>query len=349
MSFRWLLIASLLSNASGFVQPWSLQCRHANPMRSQSRSTAASLWMSAQLSETEAVQAVNDRISAAPAAVAQSRASSTLSEDEYMFGSVRFSREGAVRADASEQRDLLLFLPGVDGLSVEVAAQLNPLSEHFDTWCLTLGGDDRTSFPGLVDAVVQFLEQRGASPDRKAVIAGSSFGGTLSLAVSLRAPQLIKGLAIVNAATSYERSLWPVLGNALTLAPNKQLFSAAATAALIATLPDTEKRETTIADISALPLIERPAAVAKLIGEYAGLLSSVFNVVSPESLRYRLRAWLRAGAAVVNSQLDKIQVPVLLLAGNVVISMMKQYTKMVTMFIRYNDIVLLNECPMHHH
>lgn len=49
----------------------------------------------------------------------------------------------------------------------------------------------------------------------------------------------IKGLVLVNPATSYERSHWRVIGSLIANAPGLETFGMAATLALATTVPDT--------------------------------------------------------------------------------------------------------------
>lgn len=45
--------------------------------------------------------------------------------------------------------DLLLYLPGVDGLNIEAVQQCDSLSSTFDTWCMTVHGRDKSTFEEL--------------------------------------------------------------------------------------------------------------------------------------------------------------------------------------------------------
>ncbi|CAM9851569.1 unnamed protein product, partial [Phaeothamnion confervicola] len=212
-------------------------------------------------------------------------------------------------------RDLLLFLPGVDGMSFEASRQFDSLSETFDAWCLTIPGSDRSSFADLSAAAIAFLEASGASAERPAIIAGTSFGGLLALRLAQERPALVKGLALVNPATAYPRSQWPLLGMLLTFAPSPSLFTLATVAALVALLPDTAKATHYIEDFLALPPTARPAAIATGATEWLSLLQGLFDEVSAESLRWRLTHWLQAGSDVVLPSLHTVMVPVVVVAG----------------------------------
>lgn len=67
----------------------------------------------------------------------------------------------------------------------------------------------------------QFLEAevKDFPPERPVYLLGESFGGILAIAVASSRPDLINRLILVNPATSYERSMWPVLGPLLPQVP----------------------------------------------------------------------------------------------------------------------------------
>lgn len=46
-------------------------------------------------------------------------------------------------------RDLLLFLPGVDGLNMEAVDQFDFLSVYFDVWSMKVRGNDQSTFAEL--------------------------------------------------------------------------------------------------------------------------------------------------------------------------------------------------------
>ena len=56
-------------------------------------------------------------------------------------------------------------------------------------------------------------------PTRPVYLLGESFGGVLALAVAHERPDLADRLVLVNPATSFPRSVWPVLGPLLPSVP----------------------------------------------------------------------------------------------------------------------------------
>lgn len=59
----------------------------------------------------------------------------------------------------------------------------------------------------------------GFPPERPVYLLGESFGGILAVAVAAARPDLVNRVVLVNPATSYERSAWPVLGPLLPMVP----------------------------------------------------------------------------------------------------------------------------------
>lgn len=53
----------------------------------------------------------------------------------------------------TQGRDLLLFLPGVDGLNIEAVDQFDYLSGTFDVWSLKVDGNDQSTFVELTERV----------------------------------------------------------------------------------------------------------------------------------------------------------------------------------------------------
>lgn len=61
----------------------------------------------------------------------------------------------------------------------------------------------------------------------------------LVLCVLSKDARQIKGIVLVNPATSYDRSHWRVIGSLVASAPGQETFGVAATLTLATTVPDT--------------------------------------------------------------------------------------------------------------
>lgn len=95
---------------------------------------------------------------------------------------VRFVRWKADKTERSLDKQLLLYLPGIEGLGTSIEPQLPSLSKTFDVFRLIIGADDRSTFSTLSRAVSDFIDFAAAEGDRsKVVVIGESFGGMLGL------------------------------------------------------------------------------------------------------------------------------------------------------------------------
>ncbi|CAM9164283.1 unnamed protein product, partial [Discosporangium mesarthrocarpum] len=233
-----------------------------------------------------------------------------------VINGVQFSRKGGVRQPLGEERDLLLYLPGVDGLNIESAAQFDPLSIRFDTWCMAVPGNDRSTFSQLTKNVLEFLDKVGVSDVHPAVVAGSSFGSLLAVNVALQIEERLRGLVLINPATSYNHSNWPLVGSLIANAPGVEAFGLATITALFTTLPDTAKASKYLQEFQALPVQEVPGRLQDLANEWLGLLWGLFGDIPQESLRWRITQWLQAGVDRVGPLLQNLDLPVLVLAGS---------------------------------
>lgn len=116
---------------------------------------------------------------------------------------------------------LLVYFSGIDGSGMAAARQFPSLLAMFDMRHLLTARDDHTPFADMVGLVVSQLEAEvgTASPARPVYLLGESFGGLLALAVAAAAPHLVDRLVLVNPATSYPRSIWPMVAPYLLQTP----------------------------------------------------------------------------------------------------------------------------------
>jgi len=119
-------------------------------------------------------------------------------------------------------KPLLLYIPGFDGTTMFAESQFADLSRHFELRALLIPGDDRLTAEGLVQAIDAFLSawQHESRCSDKPILLGESCGGMLSLAVSIRRPKGLNSIVLVNPATSYRDTLWPIVGRLLSLVPD---------------------------------------------------------------------------------------------------------------------------------
>ena len=124
-----------------------------------------------------------------------------------------FAEPGGWRGkDGSEKvapPPLLYFLPGMDGSLSTPFMQYPELATNFELSCLTHtnGLESRASFEELTEVCADEI-MASARSGRQILLVGESFGATLAIAVAHRLQDVsqLRGLVLVNPATSYERS-----------------------------------------------------------------------------------------------------------------------------------------------
>ena len=126
-------------------------------------------------------------------------------------------------ASRPQPRPVMLYLPGLDGNAFTAFAQFPTLGASFDLRVLFADRSDAASggdHDGLVAAVADEVQSL-ASSGREVWLMGESFGGVQALAVALRTRESrpLRGLVLVNPATSYPRTDLPPLADEMLEAP----------------------------------------------------------------------------------------------------------------------------------
>jgi pimeloyl-ACP methyl ester carboxylesterase len=123
---------------------------------------------------------------------------------------------------------LLLYLPGLDGTGYAAVSQFASLGVLFEVNCLSLpkeeiaaGAPSGYTFQDLVACVCAHVAAaQEAHPGRPVVLLGESMGGVVALAtVAQCQPGSLAAVVLVNPATSFATSAWPVLGPLLPSLP----------------------------------------------------------------------------------------------------------------------------------
>ena len=115
---------------------------------------------------------------------------------------------------------LLIFLPGMDGSLATPFMQYAELSTTFELACMrhVQGLKSRASFAELTTACADEILSITQDGQRQALLVGESFGATLALAVANELQERpttadsVRGLVLVNPATSYRRSALATVG-----------------------------------------------------------------------------------------------------------------------------------------
>jgi len=267
--------------------------------------------------------------------------------DAQAVGSLRFERVSAQEGAG----DVVLYVPGVDFAGVSAAQQFRGLArEGHELWRCFVGPEDRTPFETMVRHLEVWVRNKIAA-GRRVVLLGESFGGLLSLAAALRLGAggragALKGLVLVNPATSFERTPWSLLGRALTALPLGDPLPPLAARTDLELLEETRERllQTPYAYLGSMALaasVADPAQLGRIASKVVTTMfqsqredSSTFSssssadgagrsddevnpmlrsfltypeqiakLLPPDTVRFRLRAWLRDGCESVSSEL----------------------------------------------
>eukprot|EP01025_Chloroclados_australasicus_P039094 TRINITY_DN40382_c0_g1_i4.p2 TRINITY_DN40382_c0_g1~~TRINITY_DN40382_c0_g1_i4.p2 ORF type:complete len:318 (+),score=17.59 TRINITY_DN40382_c0_g1_i4:121-1074(+) len=118
---------------------------------------------------------------------------------------------------------LMLYIPGLDGTGFAASQQFLNLSRYFDLRILIVPPTDRSTFEELVAIVKEYLalEANSGPAHRPIYVFGESFGGLLTLAVGASCREIVHRLILVNPASSYERSFWPVIAPLVSNLPGE--------------------------------------------------------------------------------------------------------------------------------
>lgn len=212
---------------------------------------------------------------------------------------------------------MMVYLPGIDGTGLAAQRQFESILSRFDLITLVTPPEDRTDFCALVDIVTKFLKEEVPlhPPTRPIYILGESFGGVLALAVAKEAPHLVDRLVLVNPATSFEDSLWPLIGPLLPNVPS-QAYQALPIALapvlgnpinLLAAALDSTDETSSLGD--------RLNAVVRGAAQLLSQLPLLADLLPPETLAWKLKL-LQQGCVEVAPILGQVPQRVLLIIGD---------------------------------
>ena len=202
----------------------------------------------------------------------------------------------------------LLFLPGLDGIENYSSRSIDNLNVAYDVWRMTVSGDDRSSFIEIASVVLQKLE----TFDKPAIIVGESFGGLLATYIALRAKKgSIAKLVLVNPATSFYRTSWPLL--APVIANSGVAFPFIGIVALLTSISDASQIQRVGQKLIAG--ITSTETVVSALNDLIEFGRSNTENISPETLNWRISKWFGVGASLMNEKYSQIVTPTLILIG----------------------------------
>eukprot|EP00581_Thalassiosira_minuscula_P019235 CAMPEP_0183733036 /NCGR_PEP_ID=MMETSP0737-20130205/39977_1 /TAXON_ID=385413 /ORGANISM="Thalassiosira miniscula, Strain CCMP1093" /LENGTH=751 /DNA_ID=CAMNT_0025966201 /DNA_START=40 /DNA_END=2295 /DNA_ORIENTATION=+ len=238
-----------------------------------------------------------------------------------------------IRATHNDEKPLLLYLPGLDGVGISAQTQYDSLSNTFEFWRMRVDPkNDRSTFAELTNTVSSFIQDVAIKQNRKLILVGESFGGLLGPSVAMRMEGIsgkgnspVMGMVLVNPATSFYKTGWstwaPVLtalrhieneegkGNTPTL-PTP--YSVLGGMVLSMTIPDSSQSRGVFDLISGMRN-EKLEDVVKAMRDGFGLLA---DNLPAKVVEHRVGQWCIVGSQVVNPRLGKLNVPTLFIGGD---------------------------------
>ena len=254
-------------------------------------------------------------------------------------------KERCRNGHSSSTPPLLVYLPGLDGFGISATAQFDDLSSSFELWRMTVNKESTLlSFSDLVVSVVNFVKEitRSTELQREVILVGESFGGLLACAVAMALKKgqsskyVLKGLVLINPATSFDETVWervvPVLTSLRYLESQEEAtadsgnsrfsflsglptpYSVFGAVALAATVPS-GTQYSSILDF--LQEIVSSTSAEKMLSASVDGFGILAEYLSPAILDQRVMKWIPVGTSVVNNpqRLSKLNVPTLIIGG----------------------------------
>ena len=242
-----------------------------------------------------------------------------------------------IKSSHQNSKPVLLYLPGLDGLGLSASRQFDDLSNTFEFWRMTIDKDiDRSSFTELTTAVSSFVQKIAVEQDREVILVGESFGGLLAPSVALRVQAManssnsknpIKGMVMINPATSFYESQWSTFGPILTslrhieqeeekgISPSWPTpYSVVGGIALAFVIPDSTQFSNILNMVTATKV-----STADELQDVVNSMRDGFGILADnlpaKVVEHRVAQWLPVGCSVVNPRLDQIDVSTLVIVG----------------------------------
>jgi pimeloyl-ACP methyl ester carboxylesterase len=173
---------------------------------------------------------------------------------------------------------------------------------------MTVDASDRSSFLEVSDLIISAISRL----DTKPILMGESMGGLFASYVAFRRPNKISKLILINPATSYERSGWPVLGQIIANTP-KQIFPLVGISTLLLTAVEID--QFTRIGQSIVSQINSTETAIQVFNNLLDSANSVTTSLAPDTLNWRLTKWLGKGNFYLDNNFDKISTPSIVLVG----------------------------------
>ncbi|KAL7520989.1 hypothetical protein ACHAWX_005679 [Stephanocyclus meneghinianus] len=258
----------------------------------------------------------------------------------------QITEERTKLSHSSNPPPLVVYLPGLDGFGISATSQFDDLSTTFELWRMTVDkGNVQLTFAELMTTVVKFIDDatRSFETPREVILIGESFGGLLAcaIAMALKASAkynlTLKGMALVNPATSFDETNWeqfvPLLtslryletqevilddrGNFRISDISRRLptpYSVLGGISLAATVPSQKQLTSILKFVFRSVISDTPQNALSVSSDGFRILAEYLPAATVE---HRVLKWLPVGTSVVNNpRLSNLDVPTLVVAGN---------------------------------
>lgn len=202
---------------------------------------------------------------------------------DVAIGSVNFMQFGG-------EGDALLYVPGIEFRGVSGAAQISSLkAAGYQPWIVWVDGEDRTGFDELCEAVHEFMLRESVE-----VLVGESLGGLVvaELLLSQRAPSRV---ALINPATSFQRSTWNTARVGEAVSTEGATYAPLIAAAVTFLASDSQMLTKSLAELGRGDISSATRAWSAA--------QTLARLVPAPTLRFRIEQWLDVGSRRVDQRL----------------------------------------------
>lgn len=172
---------------------------------------------------------------------------------------------------------------------------------------MTINSNDRSTFLEVTDLIMMAISKLD-----KPVLVGESMGGLFATYVASRRPKQISKLVLVNPATSYERTSWPIVGPIVASTP-KPIFPFVGITTLMMTA--VEPDQFTSIGKSIISQINSTESAVQVLNTLLDSANKVTTALAPDTLNWRLTRWLGKGNFYLDNRFEMIETPTLILVG----------------------------------
>ena len=235
--------------------------------------------------------------------------SSPISKEEILAETSTIKISLVSSPSSSSNLPSLIFLPGLDGKGDYSYQAFANLTSSFKIYKMTVDPSDRSTFLEVTDLIIAAISRL----DSKPILMGESMGGLFATYVAFRRPNKISKLILVNPATSYERSGWPVFGQIIANTP-KQIFPLVGISTLLLTAVEID--QFTRIGQSIVSQINSTETAVQVFNSLLDSANNVTTLLAPDTLNWRLTKWLAKGNFYLDNRFEKIDTPTIILVGN---------------------------------